>query len=129
MRHSIQCFSTILFLSIAMPAPAQTPSSLLGVWRQDSGESTVRIAQCGASPYLCATVIAERLKPGEPSSLNQTIVQDMRPNGKNGWTGRYIVDGQSMKASAKLSARGMLSFKVCAMAFLCETIRLSRVRS
>ncbi len=127
MPRSLNGLSTALLFTLATSAQAQMPPSLLGVWQQDNGESTVRVAQCGASPYLCATVIAEKRKPGDPSSLNQTIVQDMRPNGKNGWTGRYIVDGQSMKASAKLSARGMLSFKICAMPFLCETIRLNRV--
>jgi uncharacterized protein (DUF2147 family) len=110
-------------------AHAQTAPNVAGVWRQQDGSATVRIAQCPQSANWCATVIAEQLKPNDPSLLNQMVAREMRPKGADSWTGQYVVDGQSMKASAKLSRTDVLSFKVCAFAFLCETIKLDRVRS
>jgi uncharacterized protein (DUF2147 family) len=108
-------------------ALAQNAPNLNGIWRQQDGSATVRVAPCPKSTNWCATVIEEKLQPNEPSLLNQMVVRDMRSNGTNSWTGQYVVDGQSMKASAKLPRPDMMSFKVCAIAFLCETIRLNRV--
>ncbi len=110
----------------AASVSAQALPSLAGVWRLTDGSATVRITQCDGSTNLCAKVIEERLKPGEASSLNQIVVRDLRPNGKTSWTGRYIADGQSMKAAAKLTGPDAASFKFCAMVFLCDTITLNR---
>jgi uncharacterized protein (DUF2147 family) len=116
----------LMILLPATSSSAQTVPSLAGVWRQSDGSATVRISPCEGSSNWCATMIDQRLNPGEPSLLNQMVVRDMRSNGKLAWTGRYVVDGQSMKASAKLRGPDALSFKVCAMAFLCDTIIFNR---
>lgn len=116
----------LMSLSSAASLSAQTVPSLAGVWRMTDGTATVRISQCDSSTDFCAKVIEERLKPGETSSLNQIVVRDLRPKGKSSWAGRYITDGQSMKATAKLTSPDALSFKFCAMAFLCDTIMLNR---
>jgi uncharacterized protein (DUF2147 family) len=124
---------TMLLLSLMLTgtaALAQSPASLGGIWRLQDGSATVRVTSCnGNGNTWCATVIEERLQPGEPSMMNQSVVRDMRPNGKQGWSGRYVVDGQSMKATAKLLRADQINFKICAVAFLCDTIRLDRVRN
>lgn len=107
---------------------AQNGQTLSGLWRQDDGSVTVRVAPCRNSTNWCATVVEERLQPGEPSMLNQMVVRDMKPNGKKGWKGKYVVDGQSMSATAKLLRADTISFKICAIAFVCDTIRLNQVR-
>ncbi len=122
---------TILFVIASLAsvsASAQSVQNLNGIWRTEDGSSTVRVAKCPSTTNWCAIVIAERLTPGEQSVLNQMTVREMRPKGNNNWAGQYVIDGQNMKASAKLSGPDTLSFKVCAQAFLCETIRLNRVR-
>jgi uncharacterized protein (DUF2147 family) len=126
-RYSL---TAALIFASAQSAAAQ---SLDGVWVQEDGSTTVRVAPCPgvqapATPSWCATVIAEKPEPGQASNLNQTVVRDMRRKGKQGWTGIYAVDGLSMKASAKLLRPEMLSFKICAIAFLCETLRFVRQR-
>jgi uncharacterized protein (DUF2147 family) len=110
--------------SAAQAQPAQTFG---GIWRVDDGSATVRVSRCPASATWCAIVIGEQLKPGEPSKLNQTIVRDMRPKGTQTWIGQYVVDGQTMKAMAKLPRPNMLTFRICAFDFLCDTVRLNRV--
>ena len=117
----------VLAIASAGAADAQPTTTLTGVWRLDDGSATVRVEPCTNTANWCATVIEEQLEPGEESSLNQMVVQDMRPNGKNRWSGRYIAGGQSMKATAKLTRPDALSFKVCAMGILCDTMRLSLV--
>jgi uncharacterized protein (DUF2147 family) len=119
----------ILFSSVASgTAQAEPSQNLDGVWRLQDNSAIVRVAKCPKSKNWCATVIEERLAAGESSQLNQMIVREMRPAGKQGWTGQYVLDGQTMKATAKLLRPDRLAYKVCALAFLCETIRLERVR-
>ncbi|NJS13318.1 MAG: hypothetical protein HC788_00465 [Sphingopyxis sp.] len=121
-------FGLLLSLTlVGSPATAQTASPHYGVWRQDDGSVTVRIAACPQSTAACATVIAERIQPGEPSLLNQTVVRDMIPNGARRWRGRYVVDGQSLNATARLLSDDRLTMRVCALAFLCDSIRLERI--
>lgn len=127
MTKSFIIAALILGGGAATAATAQTARSLDGIWQQDDGSVTVRIGDCPREKAKCATVIKERPVAGEPSLLNQTVVQDMRPNGTRQWRGRYIVDGQSMKANARLVDANTLTVKVCAIAFLCDTIRLIRV--
>jgi uncharacterized protein (DUF2147 family) len=125
-------FSTaaLVFAALAsVSAPAQSVQNVNGIWRAEDGSASVRVAKCPASANWCATVIEERLAPGDKSALNQMIVREMRPKGGNAWTGEYVAGDQTFKATAKLSGPDKLAFKVCAFAFLCDTIRLSRVRS
>jgi uncharacterized protein (DUF2147 family) len=123
---------TLLMMAIVtitpIPSLAQAPHPLAGIWRQDDGSATVRIQNCSNRETICGTVIAERLEPQQPSLLNQTVVRDMRPAGKQAWVGNYVVEGQSMKARAKLLGPDALAVKVCSMGIFCETIRLNRVR-
>ncbi|MFM9851409.1 MAG: hypothetical protein ACKVOJ_01195 [Sphingomonadaceae bacterium] len=128
MNKSLSSIALAIAALGASTALAQSSPKLDGIWRTEDQSATVRVGKCPASANWCATVIDERLAQGEPSKLNQTIVRDMRPKGTQGWVGQYVVDGQSMKASAKLANPTTLAFKVCAFAFLCDTIRLNRVR-
>jgi uncharacterized protein (DUF2147 family) len=98
-----------------------------GKWRTEDGTATVRIANCSGVSTQCATVIEERLQPGETSSLGQTLVRDIRPNGKKGWAGKFVADGQSMNAKITQTGPGKMKMKICAMAFLCDSIGLVKI--
>jgi uncharacterized protein (DUF2147 family) len=127
--HKSFFLATVIFTALASgSALAQSIPNLDGLWRAEDGSTTVRVAKCPTSPNWCAIVVAEQLKPGEPSQLNHMLVRDMRTKGNRQWAGQYAVDGQNMKAGAKLLRPDMLAFKVCAFAFLCDTIRLNRIR-
>ena len=110
------------------PAFAQSlpPSPLAGMWVQDDGAATVRIAPCG--PSLCGTMIAEKLQPGDPSQLGQTVIRDIRVNGKKGWAGKYSADGSSFSTKIKQSSANAMVVKICALAFVCDTLRFNRVQ-
>jgi uncharacterized protein (DUF2147 family) len=112
----------------ASAASAQSgPSSpLAGVWILDDGATTVRIAPCG--PSLCGTMIAEKLQPGDPSQLGQTVIRDIRTNGKKGWAGKYVADGESYGARIQQTNANAITVKICAFAFACETLRLNRIQ-
>ena len=121
---------TLILAATSNAASAAPPPSIGGVWQQDDGSTTVRVAPCPdspSSPSWCATVLKETLTANQPSLVGQTIVRDMRAKGQQAWVGRYVVDGQSMKASAKLLRADSLSFKICAIAFLCETLKFRRI--
>jgi uncharacterized protein (DUF2147 family) len=119
---------TIVALLAISPAAAQNgaTTSLAGVWVQDDGTATVRIAPCGQS--FCGTMIAEKLQPGDPSQLGQTVIRDIRANGKKGWPGKYIADGSSFGTRIKQSSANAMAVKICAFAFACETLRFDRVQ-
>jgi uncharacterized protein (DUF2147 family) len=106
---------------------AQSTDPLAGVWMQDDGAATVRIGLCGNGPAQCGKVIAERRKPGESSLLDQTVAQNFLPKGKRAWKGQFVVDGSPMAASAKLISTDKMAIKICALPFLCETLRFNRV--
>lgn len=123
---------SLALLSLTMTGTmtvAAPNAQLAGVWQQDDNSSTVRISTCGNRGELCATVIAERPKPGEPSLLNKIVARDIRLTGKQIWKGRYVVDQQSMAATAKLSGNDRMTFKVCVMPLLCDTLRFRRIGS
>ena len=101
-------------------------SPLAGVWIQDNGAATVRIAPCG--PSLCGTMIAEKLQRGDPSQLGQTVIRDIRVNGKKGWAGKYSADGSSFSTKIKQSSANAMVVKICALAFVCDTLRFNRVQ-
>jgi uncharacterized protein (DUF2147 family) len=128
MTKSFSVATLIIVSLVSNGALAQSKPNLEGLWRVDDGSATVRVTKCPASTNWCATVVAEQLKPGESSQLNQTLVRDMRSKGNQQWAGKYTAGGQNMKADAKLLRPDMLSFKICAFAFLCDTIRLNRIR-
>jgi uncharacterized protein (DUF2147 family) len=113
---------------MASNAEAQTSAVIDGTWRAKDGSSTVVIGPCPTGVDRCATVIAERLDPGQPSNLNQIVVRDIGPDKKRGWRGRYIADGADYKASVKLSGNDAFNFKICAFAFLCETQPFVRLK-
>lgn len=123
-KHTMLLLSLIFTGTTAWAAPA---APIIGVWRQTDDSATVRIAPCGSRSELCATVIAERLAPGAPSLLNQVVARDFRPVGKQAWKGKYLADGQTLIATAKLNSIDRMTFKVCVMPLLCESLRFSRV--
>lgn len=113
-------------VAFAAPVDAQSTATLSGVWRQDDGSTTIRIAPCSTSNTACTTVIAEQLKPGEPSLLGQVVARDFKPRAATVWRSTYVAGGASMGAKTTLIAPGRLAFKVCAMAVMCDTLRFTR---
>lgn len=122
---------TIVAATIALLTPlaatAQPTNTLPGIWIADDGTSTVRIAPCPSSTLLCGTVIDERLKSGETSYLNQIVVRDIKPSGKQ-WSAKFVGDGASFNAKVKQIGADRMAFKICAFAFLCDTQTFVRVR-
>jgi uncharacterized protein (DUF2147 family) len=120
---------TILTCATALAplAYGQSFDPLPGVWRQDDGAATVRIAKCGTGSDLCAVVIAEKLESGEPSRLGKVTVKDIRAVGSRRWTGMFIDQGVSMKARVDQLSSDTVSFKICAFAFLCDKKRFQRI--
>lgn len=116
-----------LTLVTAAPAVAQSANGLAGVWRQDDGRATVRIASCGSGADQCATVIDEKLELGEPSRRGKVVVRDIRPTGSGRWQGQFVDQEASMTAKIRQLSPGSMTFKICALAFSCETKRFSRL--
>lgn len=111
-----------------VPAAAQSNNPLAGVWRQDDGAATVRIASCEKGPYYCAIVVAEKLELGEASRLGKITVKDIRPSGQRRWTGVFVDQGATMNAKVQQISADVISFKICAIPFLCETKRFQRIQ-
>ena len=116
-----------LALSLSAPVATQAADPMLGVWRQNDGAATVRIAPCASGTDNCATVIDERLQPGETSRLGKVTVKDIRPAGTMRWTGVFVDQGATFGAKIRQLSPTTMTFKICALAFLCETKRFQRV--
>ncbi len=130
MTARLNLVAALLGMILTSPSYAQTASpSLNGVWIAEDGSTTVRIAPCAGSTNMCATIIKERLPlpKGATSGINQVIVKDMKPSGKNSWKGKFV-DGQgTLNATAKLLKPTSLAFRACLAVVLCETINYKRV--
>lgn len=120
LRPSKYVVAALLVLYPAL-SNAQTSQNPVGTWVAKDGSSTVRIAPCGDRDTYCATVIQERLNPGDPSNIGSIVVRDLKLSRKKGWLGKYMADGTSYPASAKFRGKTEVAFKVCAFAFLCDT--------
>lgn len=123
--YAVTAIASALMISPAF-AQSSPASPLAGVWVQDDGTATVRIAPCG--PALCGTMIAEKLQPGDPSQLGQTVIRDLRANNKKGWAAKYVADGTSYGTKIKQTNANAMAVKICAFAFACETLRFNRVQ-
>ena len=119
-RAKLALTVALIFTPLAASA-AQSDVNLFGNWRALDGSSTVAIAKCSNSPDLCATVVAEQLEAGQPSSVGQVVVRDIRLDKKQNWRGTYILDGANYAAKIKPISNTSMAFKVCVIAFLCQT--------
>ena len=120
-------FALAAFLVASSPVQAQSADPLLGVWQSVDATATVRITPCERGQTLCATKIAEKLEPGERSELGKIMVRNIRRNGNKGWIGQFDADGQFMAAKVRQAGANSMSVKICALAFLCDTIKFVRV--
>jgi uncharacterized protein (DUF2147 family) len=108
-------------------ASAQTPLQLEGKWRNKDGSATVKIDQCKSSTDLCATVIEEKLAPGETSALGEVIVRDIRKDTNNLWKGKFADGKSTLAATITVKDADNADFKICALLLLCETQSFSRI--
>jgi uncharacterized protein (DUF2147 family) len=114
--------------ALAASEPARNDLALVGDWRATDGSSVARVAPCRSGPGLCATVVRERLEPGEPSQIGREVVRGLRPTGKGEWRGLYGDDGR-LSARVRLRSADDLDLRVCAGPMLCETSRFHRIES
>ena len=120
-------FALAAFLVASSPVQAQSADPLLGVWQSVDATATVRITPCERGQTLCATKIAEKLEPGERSELGKIMVRNIRRNGNKGWIGQFDADGQFIPAKVRQAGANSMSVKICALAFLCDTIKFMRL--
>ncbi len=116
-------------MAISTPSLAQGSSALAGAWRQDDGKIVVRIGFCPSGRDQCATVIEERPDLSEPRRLGKIVVRDIKVVGNGRWTGQFVDQNVTMNGKIRQSSPDTMSFKICAMGFLCETKRFDRVKS
>src|SRR5262249_31748974 len=105
----------------------------LGNWHTQSGEATVRIANCGAE--LCGTIVALK-EPNDPATgrpktdknnpdaakrsrpmIGVQIVLGMKPAGANKWNGQVYnaEDGKTYSGSITLQSATSLKLEGCAL--------------
>lgn len=118
----------LVAMTLASPSLAQGQNPLAGTWRQEDGKVTIRMANCTASRDLCATVVGEKPDLSEPRRLGNVIVSDIKAAGTGRWTGRFTDQGATFNAKIRQTAPGVVSFKICAFAFLCDTKRFDRIK-
>jgi uncharacterized protein (DUF2147 family) len=128
-----------LLLLTAEAAQAADPS---GTWRMSNGKVTVRISACGDK--LCGWIVGLK-KPldrhGRPKTdkdnpnpalrnrplIGLTLLNEMRPAGRNRWQGRIYNpdDGRTYSAKMKLSGSTM-QVKGCVLVF-CKSQKFVRI--
>lgn len=113
-----------------------------GIWRINSGKVTVKIEECGNA--LCGTIVdlAKPLdKNGAPKVdrenpdpalrrrplIGITVLDHMRPNGDNKWSGTIYNADDGYTYSSKMSLNGdIMKVKGCVL-FICKAMKFTRV--
>jgi uncharacterized protein (DUF2147 family) len=117
-----------LLMAVSSLAVGQNASPIDGVWLQDDGSTTVRIAPCGSQNIHCGTVIAEKRASNQPSNLNKIMAKNFRATSDNSWKGKMIDGEKSFDGTAVMAGPNKLKFKVCVLAFLCKSFNFNRAR-
>ncbi len=116
-----------VLIAAIMPHVVHASSELAGKWRATDGSAIIDIAPCSAAADLCATVIEETLKPGEPSSLGKVVIKDIRKDAKKGWQGKFVDGKTTYDANINIKDNGQADFRVCVMLTLCDTLSFARM--
>lgn len=130
----------VTMISASAWALASDPS---GVWRMDSGKVTIEVAPCGES--YCGKIVGldkplnKRGKPKRDREnpdkalrkrpiIGLTIINNMRPNGANGWTGTIYNadDGKTYDSNMKLQNADVMIVEGCVLVF-CKDMKFKRV--
>lgn len=126
---------TACLLLAATPALAQ---DVKGTWLSESGETRVKIAECGAS--LCGTITwlkdPRKDVQNEKESLRSRdlvgvrMMYDIKPNGTNAWAGKLynITDGKTYTGKMETSGASALKLSGCVLGgLICKSQTWSRV--
>lgn len=124
-------------------AAAQSPQTILGVWRTPSdGGSTVRISACGDA--VCGQIVSSPALRADPNlrdgrnsdaSLRTRRLQGLRilqvrPQGPGRWSDGWVynpTDGKTYRGSITLTPEGRLRLTGCVVRPLCQTQTWTRV--
>lgn len=101
-----------------------------GVWRPDRN-SHYEFSFCGRDESrLCGRLVAlagNMDKPRNQQYLNQVILNEAKPVGKNRWKGGMRLFGVSGEATVTLRGSNDLLVKMCAYIVICEEYAMTRV--
>lgn len=124
----------VLF-AVSAPALAQ---DVKGIWLSESGETRVKIAECGSS--LCGTITwlknPRKDTENEKESLRSRdlvgtrMMYDIKPNGTNAWAGKLynITDGKTYTGKMETSGDSSLKLSGCVLGgLICKSQTWSRV--
>jgi len=143
MTHTKFAALAVIAASLAMPAWAAGPDSVVGKWRTPSRHGIVDIARCGTS--LCGRLIESdniRTNPELKDVNNKDASQRSRKlknlqilggfkGGAKQWDGGTIYnpeDGGTYKATITPAGADTLKLKGCIVWPLCKTQTWTRVR-
>jgi uncharacterized protein (DUF2147 family) len=132
-----------LTLAMMTPALAADPN---GTWLTETGNSRIRIADCGGA--LCGTIVwmkepidpetqkprldkfnADTAKRSRPL-MGVTIVIGMKPAGADKWSGQVYnaEDGKTYSGSITMGSTGALKLEGCALGgLICKAQTWTRV--
>lgn len=125
--------SVILGLTFALMASgsfAQQNDGLEGTWQGDGGQ--VRIENCPGSDKKCVVVTSgSNTAQSMADIIGQTVVRDLVRDTPTVWFGRYVGDGENMKAKVSLVTPNKAAMRICLLSwfpfFFCETLTYDRV--
>jgi uncharacterized protein (DUF2147 family) len=140
------CISIGLFALTAIAPARAADLSPLGTWYTASGESQVRITNCGGA--LCGALVwlkvpndpatgrpktdknnADASKQGRPL-LGVEIILGMRPSGANAWSGSLYnaEDGKTYSGAFTMTGTNTADLKGCVMSVLCKSQTWTRAK-
>jgi uncharacterized protein (DUF2147 family) len=113
-------------LTVASTANAKASSPLVGTWSEVDGRGMARIDSCETQKSaLCATGLS-RNRAGQIVEVG-LVVSDIRPDGKNRWSGTYHQGKRRLPATIYLIDGRQVKLTVC-IAMICQTANYTRTK-
>jgi uncharacterized protein (DUF2147 family) len=110
-------------LSIASPCLAD---ELSGTWLHEKGNVQVRFEPCGE--VSCGTIVW--VKPGAETKakVGQRVFFDMRPDGRNSWSGKGAADGSVCVTKVSVDGASLTTSGCIISGVLCKSANWTRVQ-
>lgn len=116
-----------LALAAMLAAAPALAADATGIWLRENGASKVRVAPCGGGA-LCGHVVWLKEGTDPNAKVGQRVFYDMKPSGKDAWSGSAFNPADGKTYSGKMSVSGdTLTTAGCVMGgLICQSVSWTR---
>ena len=121
MTNITRVFLAMAFLSVGSPCLAD---ELSGTWLRENGDVRIRFEPCGNA--VCGTIVWLKPDSENTAKVGQRFFYDLRPDGKNSWTGKAAADGSVYVSKIWIEGASFRTSNCIISGVLCRSMNWTR---